>query len=309
MYSRLRTRFSSVVNPTTSAIPSSSTPSSIQGEGLNEVQDSQLAKSETVSTEEANQLLTKQENIEKLRKRLPSPLSPAAQSFTTDSCLDRYLRARNYDIAKASKMLEATLAWREAYGPDLLAETKLEKLKFESSSAKMFVLPHTDENNRSIIVMRTGLENSRDAEGKVAYLVYTLERASRLAEQAGGEQYVVIVDYTVGELSMSTLPGISVMKETTNILQGHYPERLSCMILVQAPRLFHSMFKIIRPLIDAKTKSKIHFVQTCHDVANIPGIDRAALPLDFGGENSWQFSVDDYFAKETKNNTEGGVDM
>lgn len=298
MYSRLRTRLSGVIAPSPVAGPATaSTESGIadeKGNGEATKSATQLAVNSTGPTG-----AEKQEAIAELRKQTPIPDLKVVRDFLTDDCLDRYLRARNYDIVKARKMLEASIAWRQSYRPDLIATKQLDTLKFESSTAKMFVLPHADAHKRSIIVMRTGLENSRDAVGKVANLVYTLERASRTAEQAGGERYVVIVDYTVGKISLSTLPGISLMKETTNILQGHYPERLDCMILVQAPAIFHTMFKIVKPLIDAKTKDKIHFVQTCAEVANVANMDRAALPIDFGGENEWKFNTEEYFASET----------
>lgn len=298
MYARLRTRLTGVASPAPAmgSTEGSSEPGIADepSDGTTTAKATPVGANGNVPTD-----ADKHDAISELRKQLPTPETQDACEFLTDDCLDRYLRARNYDIVKARKMLQASVAWRQSYRPDLIATKQLDTLKFESSTAKMFVLPHADAHKRSIIVMRTGLENSRDGAGKVANLVYTLERASLVAEQAGGERYVVIVDYTVGKISLSTIPGVSMMKETTNILQGHYPERLDCMILVQAPAIFHTMFKIVKPLIDSKTRDKIHFVQTCADVANVPNMDLAALPVDFGGKNEWKCDVEEYFASET----------
>lgn len=299
MYSRLRTRLSSLGGAATVAASSESS----SGAGVTDRKgdgnaNDGLADAEARNTGEAT--VNKQVAIAELRKQVASLETDVTRDFLSDGCLDRYLRARNYDVVKARKMLQNSVTWRQNCRPDLIASTQLDTLRFESSTAKMFVLPHADTYKRSTIVMRTGLENSRDSAGKVANLVYTLERASRVAEQAGGERYVVIVDYTVGKISMATLPGVSMMKEITNILQGHYPERLDCMVLVQAPALFHTMFKIVKPLIDPKTRDKIHFVTVPTDVAYIPNMDRKALPVDFGGENKWTFSVDEYFAGEAE---------
>lgn len=244
------------------------------------------------STEEP---LSEDQAAEALRNSVRGDITTETDPFVTDSCLHRYLRARNYDVEKARRMLQSTLTWRASYQPDSLATREVQLLRNESETGKMYVLPKADAMNRAVIVMRPGKENSHDTRGKIANLVYTLERAARTANEAGGQQFVVIVDYAVGEISASTLPSLSVSRETTNILQGHYPERLSCMVLVQAPRLFHSMFKIIRPLIDAKTREKVHFVSSPSDVVTVPDLDRDSIPSDYGGTLDWKFDVDKYF--------------
>lgn len=237
---------------------------------------------------------TPEEALSALRASISPLETPETKPYLTDSCLHRYLTARNNDVPKARKMLESTIAWRSTYQPDKLTDD-IQTLRFESSTGKMFVLPHADAQHRSIIIMRTGLENSRDSRGNIANLVYTLERASRTAHSCGGSQYIVLVDYSVGEVSASTLPNLSTMRETTAILQGHYPERLAMMVLIQAPRLFHSMFNMVKQLVDVKTREKVHFVDRQSDVAAVPGIDSAALPREFGGMLDWQFDVDAYF--------------
>lgn len=241
---------------------------------------------------------TPEEALAKLREAVTPHATGDTESYASDSCLHRYLAARNGNVKAASKMLQDTLTWRASFRPQGLWSEHAGKLRFESETGKMFVLPGVDRCNRSIIVMRTGLENSRDARGNVVNLVYTLERAATLAKRAGGDQYVVVVDYTVGKISASTLPGLSVVRETTGILQGHYPERLACMVLVRAPKLFHTMFKVVRPLVDSKTREKIHFVNEQKDVVNVEGLDRASLTKDFGGDLDWTFDVDHYFDDE-----------
>ena len=55
--------------------------------------------------------------VKQLRAAL-GPLEGRAAIFVTESCLNRYLRARNWDLKKAEKMLQSTLKWRAAYKPE-----------------------------------------------------------------------------------------------------------------------------------------------------------------------------------------------
>lgn len=238
--------------------------------------------------------LSEEEAEAKLREAVAADVTPETASFVTSDCLQRYLRARNWDVDKARRMLQATLIWRSSYRPDTLPVRELALLRSESATGKMYVLERADLAGRAIIVMRPGLENSRDSRGKIANLVYTLERASCLAR----DQFLVIVDYMLGEVSAATLPSLSVSRDTANILQGHYPERLACMVLVNAPKIFHAMFKVLAPLVDVQTKQKIHFVQKCEEVVEVDGVDRDALPTEYGGKLEGSFDVDRYFEAE-----------
>ncbi|PKA47492.1 hypothetical protein AXF42_Ash020662 [Apostasia shenzhenica] len=46
------------------------------------------------------------------------PLSGRSSVYCTEACLRRYLRARNWNVAKSKKMLEETLNWRSTYKPE-----------------------------------------------------------------------------------------------------------------------------------------------------------------------------------------------
>ena len=46
--------------------------------------------------------------------------SDRERDFVSQSCLLRYLRARSWNVEKATKMLEETLKWRKEYKPDFI---------------------------------------------------------------------------------------------------------------------------------------------------------------------------------------------
>eukprot|EP00275_Glaucocystis_incrassata_P001706 EC123746.1.p2 GENE.EC123746.1~~EC123746.1.p2 ORF type:complete len:101 (+),score=1.48 EC123746.1:144-446(+) len=56
--------------------------------------------------------------LEEFRKRL-SDLTPEEKKWADNSCLFRYLRAREWKIPKPEKMIRDTFAWRREYKPRL----------------------------------------------------------------------------------------------------------------------------------------------------------------------------------------------
>jgi hypothetical protein len=58
-----------------------------------------------------------QAKIEEVRKLL-GPLPEKLSSFCSDDAVLRYLRARNWHVKKATKMLKETLKWRVQYKPE-----------------------------------------------------------------------------------------------------------------------------------------------------------------------------------------------
>lgn len=60
------------------------------------------------------------EQINELRKELGEQSSEAIKGFLSDDSLSRFLRARNWNVQKASKMLKAAVKWRLAFKPETI---------------------------------------------------------------------------------------------------------------------------------------------------------------------------------------------
>lgn len=90
-----------------------------------------MKKKEKLTTDEENDLVSRNIcrwcfhgvsfnlsfQVNELRAAI-GPLSDRLSRFCTDSCLRRYLRARNWNLKKAENMLKDTLKWRGAYKPE-----------------------------------------------------------------------------------------------------------------------------------------------------------------------------------------------
>ncbi len=88
----------------------------------------------------------------------------------------RYLRARQWNLHKAGKMLKDTLAWRAEYKPE---EITWEEIKSEAELKKVTILDDFDKDGRPVVFMRPRNEvRGSPNDLKLKYVVYVMERAS-----------------------------------------------------------------------------------------------------------------------------------
>lgn len=252
---------------------------------------------------DASPPLTEEEALAQFRTVLNSNEScntSPAKEWLTDDCLLRFLRARSLSVPKATEMILETIAWRASYRPNSLFAEYPDSLQKEASSGKMFVLPCTDRSGNAVIVMRPGLENSSDVDSNIRYLVYTLERASALSKSG---KFTVIVDYFTGNISVSTSPSFSVMKQTNSILQNHFPERLGACFFYDAPGFFTALLTMLKPFIDPVTRDKIFFAKSATATDNEDCkrlLDLENTPQAYGGTLNYDFDVKEYFALDQR---------
>ena len=121
---------------------------------------------------------------------------PGAEWATPETC-QRYLKARNGSVAKATEMLRASIAWRREFGVGTLVQDHHAQLQREGETGKLRVSEHTDKLGRPVLIMTPALENSKDHLGNLRNLVYNLERACAAAPaiEGSGRKIVVAMDF------------------------------------------------------------------------------------------------------------------
>lgn len=88
---------------------------------------------------------------------------------------------------------------------------------------------------------------------------------------------------------------------TLSILMNNYPERLGCAVLLDAPAAFSILFKMVSPLMNERTKSKLKFasgkkedkLKTLSEY-----IDADQLQEEYGGSDPWRFDHATQWAEE-----------
>ncbi|KAJ6847393.1 random slug protein 5-like [Iris pallida] len=227
--------------------------------------------------------------------QLPDKLS----IYCSDSAIQRYLTARNWNVKKASKMLKETLKWRLDYKPE---EIRWEEIAHEAETGKIYRSNFVDKHGRSVLVMRPARQNTNSTKGQIKYLVYCMENAI-LNLPANQEQMVWLIDFHGFNMSHIS---VKVTKETAHILQDRYPERLGLAILYNAPKFFEPFWMVVKPFLERKTYNKVKFVYpNDHNSLKImeEHFDMDKLESSFGGNSQVGFNITDYAARMREDDT------
>lgn len=95
------------------------------------------------------------EKLEEFRASIPTiwpeTLTGVEEVFLTDATLCRYLRARDWNIGKASKMLVETLKWRREYKPWAITRQDIDG---EMNNGGKMYRGGFDKHNRAILMMK-----------------------------------------------------------------------------------------------------------------------------------------------------------
>ncbi|KAI9852518.1 MAG: hypothetical protein M1824_001867 [Vezdaea acicularis] len=180
------------------------------------------------------------------------PITEDERMWLTQECLLRYLRASKWNIDEASKRLLATLTWRREYG---VANITADYISIESETGKQFILGY-DNAARSCLYMVPSKQNTDRTPRQIQHLVFMLERTIDLMPP-GQDTLAILINFK----NMSSGQGATVAqgRETLNILQNHYPERMGRALVINLPWVVWVFFKAITPFIDPNTKEKIVF--------------------------------------------------
>lgn len=85
------------------------------------------------------------------------------------------------------------------------------------------------------------LQNTTSLDNNIKHLVYLIENAVfNLPESQ--EQMAWLIDFTGWTLNTSV--PVKSARDTINILQNHYPERLAVAFLYNPPRIFEAFWKV-----------------------------------------------------------------
>ncbi|KAH6800275.1 Sec14p-like phosphatidylinositol transfer family protein [Perilla frutescens var. hirtella] len=254
--------------------------------------NTELNKPSLDGEDDSSSLETQQGKIKEVRK-LIGPQSGKLALYCSDASIARYLRARNWNVKKAVKMLKATLKWRLEYKPE---ELRWDDVAMEAETGKIYRSSYKDKHGRPVLVMRPRCQNTKSTKGQIRYLVYCMENAI-LNVSDDQEQMNWLIDFHGFSLSNVSL---KVTKETAHVLQDHYPERLGVAILYDAPKIFEPFWKMAKPFLEPKTTNKVKFVYS--DDPNTIKImdelfDMELVESAFGGKNEQDFDINEYAAR------------
>ncbi|CAN4105290.1 unnamed protein product [Withania somnifera] len=188
-------------------------------------------------------------------------------------------------------MLEESLKWRSTFKPE---EIRWHEVAVEGETGKAFRANFHDRDGRTVLILRPGMQNTTALDNQMRHLVYLIENAILNLPQ-GQEQMSWLIDFTGWSLT-NNVP-IKSARETVNILQNHYPERLAVAFLYNPPRIFEAFWKIVKYFLDPKTMQKVKFVYPKNkDSVELMKsyFDMDNLPIEFGGKTNLEYDHEEF---------------
>jgi hypothetical protein len=206
-----------------------------------------------------------------------APISDDDRMFLTRECLLRYLRATKWVVADAVTRLQGTLTWRREYG--LGEKLTADYISIENETGKQVLLGY-DINSRPCLYLNPAKQNTERSDRQIEHLVFMLERVIDLMVP-DQESVSLVVNFK--QTSSGQNASIGQGRQTLNILQYHYPERLGRALVINSnvipstpmpylylytsanpcgylvPFVIWGFMKLITPFIDPLTREKLKF--------------------------------------------------
>ncbi|XP_037578170.1 SEC14-like protein 2 [Dermacentor silvarum] len=213
----------------------------------------------------------------------------------TDAFLLRWLRARDFDVAKAERMYRHDLKWRKENGIDDMLQSYEPAEIVKENYPGGILYPCKD--SRPLWMVPAGVDfqafitslTPEVVQRHCTYLMEYTEFLKRSASKENGKeiqsQYMVI---DLEKFNLRNVYSWQAVKTLTNILQtmeDHYPECLEKGIIINAPNFFPVLWKMVRPFLTQRTTDKVEVYGKSGWKEHILSIiDAAQLPVHWGGD-------------------------
>lgn len=152
-------------------------------------------------------------------------ISDDERMWLTHECLLRYLRATKWNVSEAIARLQRTLTWRREYGVKKLTA---DYISIENETGKQIILGY-DIHARPCLYLLPSNQNTEKSDRQVEHLVYMLERVIDLM---GPDQETLSLVVNFNETKSGQNATMNQAKQTLDILQNHYPERLGRALVI-----------------------------------------------------------------------------
>ncbi|XP_057977362.1 phosphatidylinositol/phosphatidylcholine transfer protein SFH11 isoform X2 [Malania oleifera] len=208
----------------------------------------------------------------------------------------RFLRMRDYDLARSKDMFLKYLKWREDFRVDAIPK----ELNFKEYVEVKKYYPHgfhgVDRYGRPLYIERIGMVDL-DAllqvttiERFVKYHVSEQEKtldwrypACSIAAKRHIASTTSILDVKDVGVSNFSKPARYLFMEIQKIDSNYYPETLHRLFIVNAGSGFRFLWKALKTFLDARTLAKIQVLGCNYWNTLVEAIDPSNLPIFLGG--------------------------
>lgn len=181
---------------------------------------------------------------------LANPLTQSNIGKASDLQLLRFMRAREFNIKKAMKLVLDDVEWRQQ-----IAGRKLNIEMFPNLSVfvknRLVRLVGKDKNGRPIVALRNGEMFPRkvpDIMEVVNFFIFYMEHLKKHVDSLGFSEFVAIADMKSWSLSDNfSLPVSQILAQ---MLQDRFPETLRYAFVINNPFAFSAAWSLISPFLE-----------------------------------------------------------
>ncbi|KAG6695618.1 hypothetical protein I3842_09G106800 [Carya illinoinensis] len=228
--------------------------------------------------------------VQSLMDQVEEPLKRTFQNVHQGYLVEtlvRFLKAREWNVAKTHKMLVDCLNWRVHNEIDnILAKPIIpaELYRAVRDSQLVGVSGYTKEG---LPVFAIGVGLSTYDKASVNYYVQSHIQINEYRDcvilPSASKKYgrpittcVKVLDMT--GLKISALSQIKLMTLISTIDDLNYPEKTNTYYIVNVPYIFSACWKVVKPLLQERTRKKVQVLAGCGRDELLKIMDHASLP-------------------------------
>lgn len=224
--------------------------------------------------------------MEQVDEALKTTFQNIHQGCTRDAYL-RFLTAREGNVANAHKMLVDSLTWRvENEIDDILAKPIIPTELYRAiRDSQLIGMPGYTKEGLPIFAFGAGLSTYDKAS--VHYYVQSHiqinEYRDRVVLPAASKKNgkhisksLKVLDMT--GLKLSALNQIKILTIISSIDDLNYPEKVVAYYIVNAPYIFSACWKVVKPLLQERTRKKVQVLSGCGQDDLLKIMDYSSLP-------------------------------
>ncbi|KAB2033096.1 hypothetical protein ES319_D05G424800v1 [Gossypium barbadense] len=233
--------------------------------------------------EAINKFLSLMENVD---EKMKNTFQNMHHGYPTEP-LVRFLKARDWNVQKAHKMLIDCLQWRLQNEIDNILSKPIIPVDLYRAVRDSQLVGVSGYSKEGHPVIAIGIGLSTYDKASVNYYVQSHiqmnEYRDRVVLPTATEKYgrhistcLKILDMT--GLKLSALNQIKLLSTIATIDDLNYPEKTGTYYIVNVPYIFSACWKAVKPLLQERTKRKIQVLQGCGRDELLKIMDYSSLP-------------------------------
>ncbi|KAI3417052.1 CRAL-TRIO domain-containing protein [Psidium guajava] len=208
------------------------------------------------------------------------------QGYPTET-LVRFLKAREWNVPKAYEMLVNCLKWRIENEIDTILANPITPVELYRAvrDSQLIGLSGYSKEGFPVIAIGVGLSTYDKASGNkyVQSHIQMNEYRDRVVLPQATKKHgryigtcIKVLDMT--GLRLSALNQIKLLSNIASVDDLNYPEKTETYYIVNPPRIFSACWKVVKPLLQERTRRKIQVLHGCPRDELLKIMDYSSLP-------------------------------